>query len=629
MDVFDEQGGRIRLGEQVGQGGEAAIYRLAGDPARIAKIYTPRPRPDYPDKLAWMMRHPPSAASGSAAHVALAWPEDLVYDPRGDLAGYAMPYIRAAVPLLSVFNPRLRASVLPRFDRRYLHRTARNLCAAFGRLHAHGYVAGDINESNVLVTPSALVTLIDTDSFQVEELCDGRWVLHTCPVGKPEYLPPELQGTSARRARRTPAQDDFALAVLIFQLLMEGNHPFRAQWLGRGDPPALDARIASGAFPYTSSPRAPVGPPRGAPDLNRLHPHLAELFRRCFVDGHADPRLRPSAAAWEAALTEAEQALTVCPRGHVYSNHLRACPDCPAPRPAPPPQRPSPPPPARANPRTAAGTQAAQPSDPRPAQPSQRPPAASPAPTQPRANPHPSASAPTWPSPWLPPLTFRSLVRVLPRPRQLQWRWVAPRLAKSLAIGGATGALAGAVPAALFAFASQPTADAATWSLLFALGGAGAGLLRGWRPGYRFGAWLDSHLGAVFWQLIGMLAGATLGFLAGMVFWWAVFPVVLGLVFGAQLGAAGGKLLFQAGRRFGWRRISAVFGGAGAALLGWALAGWIGAGSLGQLVTGWAAGEPLGVDATWLANGAICGGIGGVVSGMAADLLARLSGLVD
>ena len=51
------------------------------------------------------------------------------------------------------------------------------------------------------------------------------------------------------------------LAVLIYQLLMEGNHPFRAQWLGSGEPPPLEERIRLGCFPYRQTPVCPVAPP--------------------------------------------------------------------------------------------------------------------------------------------------------------------------------------------------------------------------------------------------------------------------------------------------------------------------------------------------------------------------------
>ena len=109
-------------------------------------------------------------------------------------------------------------------------------------------------------------------------------ITYACPVAKPEYTPPELQGKRLSSIVRTPEQDAFGLGVLIFQLLMEGNHPFRAQWLGKGDPPPLEERIASGAFPYTATPGLPVRPPKYAPELDlapsrphRAHPAL--LYR--------------------------------------------------------------------------------------------------------------------------------------------------------------------------------------------------------------------------------------------------------------------------------------------------------------------------------------------------------------
>ena len=62
-------------------------------------------------------------------------------------------------------------------------------------LHERGYVVGDVNESNILVNRGALVTLIDTDSFQVR----SAEQVYRCRVGKPEYTPPELQRAALRR----------------------------------------------------------------------------------------------------------------------------------------------------------------------------------------------------------------------------------------------------------------------------------------------------------------------------------------------------------------------------------------------------------------------------------------------
>ncbi|MEZ4618073.1 MAG: hypothetical protein R2867_21530 [Caldilineaceae bacterium] len=70
---------------------------------------------------------------------------------------------------------------------------------------------------------NALVTLVDTDSFQI---VDEQEAYHHCPVGVPEYTPPELQALPLATTVREPHHDAFGLSVLIFQLLMEGYHPF-------------------------------------------------------------------------------------------------------------------------------------------------------------------------------------------------------------------------------------------------------------------------------------------------------------------------------------------------------------------------------------------------------------------
>ena len=97
-------------------------------------------------------------------------------------------------------------------------------------------MVGDLNESNVLVTENARISLIDIDSFQVRIPTAGNVVTYRSLVGKPEYTPPELQGVNFRSVDRSYEHDRFALGVLIFQLLMEGNHPFSVRWQGRGDP---------------------------------------------------------------------------------------------------------------------------------------------------------------------------------------------------------------------------------------------------------------------------------------------------------------------------------------------------------------------------------------------------------
>ena len=308
--VYDARHHPITLGRRIGGGGEGDVYLVTGRAGVVAKIYT-KPTREAKNKLAQMIEHPPSGRENASGHVNLAWPSELLYDasrPRA-FVGFLMPQITGSVPLLEVFNPRLRARTLPDFDRRYLFRTARNLAAVLVTLHRAGYVVGDLNESNTLVAPSALVSFIDCDSFQVRATPNGRAVTYPCPVGKLEYTAPELQGKVFSAAVRRPEADRFALGVLIFQLLMEGRHPFSGMWKGSGEPPSIEEKIRRGCFAYADRPACPIVPPPNAAPLNTLPRAVADLVRACFVAGHDAPARRPSPEAWRDTLTRAERSV--------------------------------------------------------------------------------------------------------------------------------------------------------------------------------------------------------------------------------------------------------------------------------------------------------------------------------
>lgn len=324
--VYDASRTRITLDQEIDRGGEGGIYLVRGRPDLVAKLYSSAAGKE--PKLAWMVAHPPTDPTAARGHVSIAWPRAVLYDSQGACIGFLMSRIQEAVKLFEVFNPRSRAKKLPGFNWLYLHRTAHNFASGISAIHAADYVIGDVNEGNALVMPTALVTVIDTDSFQVRARRGGRSTLYTCPVGKLDYTPPELQGKSFVQVERQPEHDAFGLAVLIFQLLMEGNHPFRARWLGAGDAPALEEKISLGYFPHQRPAPADLGPPTNSPPIGNLHPDLVFLFQRCFVDGHRNPRQRPTAAEWDKALGKAEQALIQCANGHYYSNHLASCPWC-------------------------------------------------------------------------------------------------------------------------------------------------------------------------------------------------------------------------------------------------------------------------------------------------------------
>lgn len=316
----------ITLDAEIGGGGEGKIYTVSHDRALVAKVYH-QANLDSAHKLAVMFANPPEDPTVQQGHVSIAWPVDLLRTDRGQIVGFLMPRVSQVRPIHEFYTPKSRRQHCPFFNYLYLHRTARNLAAAVSALHNRGYVIGDVNESNILVSRTAMVTLVDTDSFQVRDRKNQS--IYYCPVGKPEFTPPEMQGKAFRKLDRTPQQDRFGLAVLIFQLLMEGTHPFAGVYSGRDDPPPIEGRIAAGHFPYGTR-RVPYRPMPVAPKFELLSPQLQRLFVRCFEDGHTDPDARPDARTWVQALEEAEQSLVMCATNpqHRYGYHLHSCPWC-------------------------------------------------------------------------------------------------------------------------------------------------------------------------------------------------------------------------------------------------------------------------------------------------------------
>jgi DNA-binding helix-hairpin-helix protein with protein kinase domain len=329
LRASDGQPVRVLSRATLGVGGEARIFAVEGAPKLAAKIYH-RPRPEHAAKLQAMLANRPEDPLASQGHVSIAWPTDLLLagDAGRRTLGFLMPRVVGMNPIIDFYHPKTRRKKHPLFTYRYLLRTARNLAACVGALHARDYVIGDLNESNIMVEDTALVSFVDTDSFQVPDAAHG--CVHRCRVGKPEFTPPELQSVRFEWVDRKPEHDLFGLAVLFFQLLMEGIHPFAGWYPGRGEPPSLEERIGAGSFPYALGGVHGTRPMPTAPPFELLDPGIRTLFVRCFVKGHGAPAQRPDAQAWQAALLKAEESLTACSDNpqHLYGNHLTSCPWC-------------------------------------------------------------------------------------------------------------------------------------------------------------------------------------------------------------------------------------------------------------------------------------------------------------
>jgi DNA-binding helix-hairpin-helix protein with protein kinase domain len=317
----DLEGREAGIGRCLGQGGEGAVYAVPIWPRLVAKIYARRPDDLVARKLAAMVQLGTSELASFAA-----WPQGLLLDPRtGSTVGFLMPRVDAHREIHALYGPTARKSAFPDASWAFLVRAARNVAAAFDAVHRHGHVIGDVNQGNVVVSRKATVRLIDCDSFQITHL--GR--TYPCRVGVPLFTPPELQGQRLDIVQRTHDHDRFGLAVLVFQLLFMGRHPFAGRHPDRVVP--VEAAIREGLFAFGHEARRQgwEPPPFSLLLQDVTHP-VADLFERAFGREAAAGGPRPTAADWVRDLDDFESRLVICgedPR-HAHAGARGSCPWC-------------------------------------------------------------------------------------------------------------------------------------------------------------------------------------------------------------------------------------------------------------------------------------------------------------
>lgn len=184
------------------------------------------------------------------------------------------------------------------------------------RLHQLGLALASLSPSDCLTDwPSGKVRYISTDAICVQGEPPPEfegWPAYLAPeILVTQHLPPDDPG----RSLPSPATDVFALAILIYQLLLQ-RHPLLGPKVH--DPSAeVDVRLSLSEralfieHPSDSSNR----PADLKVTCETLGPTLKNLMERAFIKGLHQPVQRPSAAEWEQALCQTLDLLIPC-------NHL-------------------------------------------------------------------------------------------------------------------------------------------------------------------------------------------------------------------------------------------------------------------------------------------------------------------
>lgn len=272
---------KLELTKRISNGAEGMVF-FTDNPKYVAKIYhrgviTP---------LRWAKLT--KMVKKGIVSPEICWPQNLIY-LYGVPVGYTM-LIGKGSTLGNVFDgPDAIFNNFPNWTRLEIVETAINIVEKYIYLHLHDIYVGDIQLKNALIKSEKEVYLIDMDSCQIGNL--------PCPVGTEEFTSPVLWGKDFSTFMRTPANEDYCIAMLVFSILFCGLHPYATR-LGKE---TLREEIIERNFPYTldnsDTTHIPVG------GYNYIWEYLPDTLRRMLYDVFALGRTH-EAVEWYDALLE-------------------------------------------------------------------------------------------------------------------------------------------------------------------------------------------------------------------------------------------------------------------------------------------------------------------------------------
>ena len=287
----------------LGSGGDGSVHASTSHPELVAKLYhDPDRDPERRRKLLAMLQTPPRLDPihhGGHRYVQLTWPTHLVEDGEGRFRGYAMPRVELdrAVLAESLLSRKTRQALgLP--EAYGLRMTAAsNLAGVVEALHARGHHVVDLKPVNAYVyRDTFFVALLDCDGFSVRGTSGERFPAHQYT---PDYIAPEALVEKLAPESLGEAQDRFALAVVVFQLLNGGVHPFQGVPApGVPVPPSTTERMTRWMYAYGRQPN-PLLHPSPWSIHESFDDATRDLFDRAFG---ADPAARPDAGEWRRHL---------------------------------------------------------------------------------------------------------------------------------------------------------------------------------------------------------------------------------------------------------------------------------------------------------------------------------------
>ena len=284
-EVTAERGGQkkpVKLVKAGPSGGEGTIY-FTDIPNVVAKIYK-REKIDKVkfEKIKLML-------TKNIECEGVCFPIACVYNKKNQFVGYLMNKAQGKELQKCVFIPPLLKKTFPDWKKNDTVELCVTILKKIKYLHDRNVILGDINPNNILVVSPKEVYFVDTDSYQIEG--------YPCPVGTINFTAPEIQRKRFNEFLRTVGNERFAVATLLFMIMLPGKPPYSMQ----GGVDQID-NIINMDFAYASGEKTTGKAPEGMWRFcwSHLPRYLKDDFYQTFrKDGeHSTEQTRYSTGDW-------------------------------------------------------------------------------------------------------------------------------------------------------------------------------------------------------------------------------------------------------------------------------------------------------------------------------------------
>lgn len=277
------------LGELLGEGGEGSVYAVQDDQSQVVKIFDKDHRTEHRKAKLDLLISRELELQG------IGFPTDIITNSDGDFVGYAMPRASGKELQATIMRPARFRRVYPTWTKADLVDVCVSFLEKVAYLHSLNILLGDINPKNLMVDEHKNVWIIDADSWQVEG--------YPCPVGTAMFTASSIIGDYAE-ALRTVEEERFAVATMLFMILITGQFPYARAGADGGDFVAL---IKEGKFAFQFQGASDQDQPEG--NWKFMWSHLPFQVKRLFWNtfqrqGGSRYDRRPTAVEWLAAFRE-------------------------------------------------------------------------------------------------------------------------------------------------------------------------------------------------------------------------------------------------------------------------------------------------------------------------------------